>query len=277
MSLHKLGLLIGAFVVAAGAPAHAEPIWSFSTGADYTSGKYGETVDTNILIVPFAATYSAERWQFGVTVPYVQLDGSGNVIPGTGAGNGDVLNTASAGMLTTPGLLGSNPFAPPAPTPSRIQEQGLGDVTLSLAATPYLASSGARLTLSTDLRTPTGDAKRSLGAGQAVGAFTIGYAQPFGGRFDVYGSVGYQRAFKSNADSLTATFGAETQATNRVLLGASAAWAQASVDGRPNQTELSVYSGVDFNDHVRVAAYVLGGLTKSSPDIGAGLRLVLKP
>ncbi|HVY86050.1 MAG TPA: hypothetical protein VG943_13015 [Caulobacterales bacterium] len=277
-------LMLAAALAAFAAPAHAEG-WSFSTGADYTSGDYGEAVDTNIWIVPFTAGYSTDRWRIGVTVPYVRLEGSGNIIPGTGAGTTGASSGANAstplglggsgGLLNT-GLFGSSaPSASPPPTPVRIAEEGLGDVTLSLGVTPYVGDAGDRFTLGLDLRTPTGDEDRSLGAGQSIGALSAEYAHPLGDRAAIYAALGYQRAFDTEDESTTATIGAESYLSDRFLLGASASWAEASLDNQPNETEATLYASFAATDHVRLVGYALAGLSDTAPNSGAGFRIVL--
>jgi hypothetical protein len=279
-------LLLGIGLAAAtAAPARADD-WSFSTGADYTSGEYGEDQDTTILIVPFTAAYGSDRWRASVTVPYVSLEGSGNIIPGTGAGAGSGGGGATGGgpLGSGGGLLGlfpgadpASPPPPPPPTPVTIEEQGLGDTTVSLSVTPFISDGGARFTLGADARLPTGDEERSLGAGETVGSVAAAYSQPLGERAAIYGAVGYQRAFESEADSFLANIGAESFVSEHVLLGASVDWAEASVDGRPNASQASLYTGIRANDHVRFVAYASAGLSDTSPDTGAGVRLVFRP
>ncbi len=265
------GLMLTAAFTVTAAPAQADDGWSFSTGADYTTGTYGEGVTTNILIVPFNATYSTDRWRVGVTVPYVRVDGSGNIIPGTGVGPASGLSA-----LAPSGLLGSTPLAPPL-TPMHVEEEGLGDITLSAGVTPYIAADGARLALGLDVRTPTGDETKSLGAGQTIAAFSAGYSHPIGERSAIYGAVGYQRAFDSGADSVTATIGAEGYVSEHWMLGASAQYAEANVDHQANQSQVSLYAGVDVNPHFRLVGYALAGLTDTAPDSGGGVRLVFHP
>lgn len=54
--------------------------WEFATGADYTSGSYGNAVDTEILYVPFTVRTRGEHLRLEPTVPYLQLDGPSDVV-----------------------------------------------------------------------------------------------------------------------------------------------------------------------------------------------------
>ncbi|HWA00064.1 MAG TPA: hypothetical protein VG841_07085 [Caulobacterales bacterium] len=285
MRFHLLMLSVALAAIAA--PARAADGWSFSTGADYTTGDYGEDQDTDIFIVPFTVTYWSPHWRFGVTAPYVRLEGSGNIIPGTGAGagsgasgGGGPLGLGGSGGLLNSGLFGSSapsasPPPPPPPTPARIEEDGLGDVTLSLAAIPYIGGGGDSFTLGLDVRTPTGDETRSLGAGQTIAAMSAEYAFPLGSRAAMYGLVGYQRALDTEDDAMTAGAGVEGFVAERLLLGLSATWAEASLPDQANQTQATLYAGFNATDHVRLVGYALAGLSDSAPDSGGGVRIVL--
>ncbi|MES1202013.1 MAG: hypothetical protein ABUS57_11265 [Pseudomonadota bacterium] len=283
MSRFLKSLLVGAAMAAASAPAQAEG-WSFSTGADYTSGDYGEGQDTNIWIVPFGARFDGERWSLGITVPYVRLEGTGNIVAGAGAGGGSAgatggggpLGVGGSGGLLNTGLFGSSTPAttPPSP-PTRIEAEGLGDITLSLGVTPYIGDAGDRFSIGLDVRAPTGDETKALGVGQTVGAISAEYAHPLWARAAIYGAVGYQRAFDTDADSITASVGAESYVSERMLLGVSASWAEARLDNQANQSQAELYAGFNANDHVRLVGYALAGLTDTSPDAGAGFRIVL--
>ena len=265
------GLMLTAAFTITAAPARADDGWSFSTGADYTTGSYGEDVTTNILIVPFNATYNTDRWRVGITVPYVRVDGSGNIIPGTGVGP-----TSGLSALAPSGLLGSTPLAPPL-TPTHVEESGLGDITLSAGVTPYIGSDGARFALGLDVRTPTGDESKSLGAGQTIAALSAGYSHPIGERSAIYGAIGYQRAFDSGDGSVTATLGAEGYVSEHWMIGANAQYAEAAVDHQANQSQVSLYAGVDVSPHMRLVGYALAGLSDTAPDSGGGLRVVFHP
>ena len=59
--------------------------FSFSTAADFTSGRYGGTTSTDIWYVPFTARYDKNRASFRITIPYLNMTGPSNVLgPGIG-------------------------------------------------------------------------------------------------------------------------------------------------------------------------------------------------
>ncbi len=51
--------------------SHAEGVLSFTSGADYSSGKYGQSETTNITYIPFMAKYETDDTTIKLTVPLV--------------------------------------------------------------------------------------------------------------------------------------------------------------------------------------------------------------
>lgn len=257
---------------AAAAPAAADEAgWSFSAGVDYTNGDYGSGQDTSIAIAPFSAVYGNDRWRAGLTVTYLAVEGAPGVVPGaTGAiGSGGPLSS-----VTDP-LFGGDVAQDPVLAPE-IEEQGLGDTTLEVAFTPYVGESGTRVSLSGAARLPTGDEERSLGAGETVLSAGAGVAQPLGEGVALYGAVGYTHATESNDGGAFAGAGMEGRVADGVLLGAAAEWSEARVAGAPERTQATLYASFALTHDVRLAAYVLGGLSDSAPDAGGGIRLTLR-
>lgn len=251
-----LGLCLAAL---AAAPASAEQ-WSFATGVDYSNGDYGEAEDTTIVSAPLSATVQGDRWSVSVSAPYISIEGPGGIAPG-GAGLGGMLNRA----------LGGADGAATGP----VEEQGWGDVTLGAALTPLVTDGGTSLTLSTRARLPTGDEERSLGVGETVGSFAGIVRQNFDNGVSLYGGVGYEYAFESEADGVFAAAGGETRIADRVLVGARVDWGEATSDLRRDAMEASLYAAFDAGDHVRILAYGGGGLSDTSPETTAGIGLVI--
>lgn len=299
MKLNRVARLMAGACLGAAAmagSAHAGE-WAFATGLNYTSGDYNETQDTTVYAVPFTAGYSTERWSFSASVPYISLEGSGNIIPGAFSGFGPGSGGIGAGGSTGGGgvsvgggggisigggilnpILAPPPPPPPGPPPApvTIEEEGFGDLTLSASFTPFVSESGGQFSIGADVRLPTGDETRSLGAGETIAAISASYALPIGDQSAIYGAVGYQHAFDSEIGGAAVGFGAETEFTS-FLLGASVDWSDASIDGVPSQSKATVYAGFDVTEQVRIALYALTGLTETSPNFGAGINLIWRP
>jgi outer membrane putative beta-barrel porin/alpha-amylase len=280
MTRARSALIVVACFCTAAADAD-EARWSFSTGADYTNGDYGETQDTTIVIVPFAVAYKTDWWSARLTVPYVTIDGPGTIVPGStdgaSGGSGGLLG-AVGGLLDD--LLGGGAAAGPAaapPTPTTIHESGLGDITFALGVVPWSSDDGTKLTLTGRVRAPTSDADRFLGIDDTALAISTTLSHSFSGQAAIYGSIGYEHAFESQANALFAQVGAESYVIPRVLLGGSVDWAQASSELRRDSTQAGVYVGYDATSEWRLLVYGSAGLTDTSPDIGAGMRVVFTP
>lgn len=288
----RLGqLLLGASIIAClTTPAHAQQ-WSFSTGLDYTSGDYGEAIDTTIYQIPLTATYRGNSWAFSATVPFVNLEGSGNIIPGGvgGAGGGvsGVGGGATGGLSVGGvdlglglGLPGPSPApAPPGPppTPVVVDEQGVGDVSLSFAWAPWRSGDGGGLSIGLGARLPTGDEEKSLGAGETIGSASLNYALPVSSTFSLYAGAGYAHAFDSDQGGAFAGVGAQAEVSSHVSLGAGVDWGEATTDGFEDSTLATVFADFTMTERTSLTAYVSAGLTDTSPETGAGLRLIFRP
>jgi len=243
--------------------------WVFATGVDYTNGDYGEAQDTTIVTAPLIASYLGDRWSVTLTVPIVSVEGPGTVVPGSvGGGSG-------GGFLG--GLLGGADAASPVSPMGGVDETGLGDVSLAVSATPVVTEGGTQMSVTGRVRAPTADESRSLGTGEAAASLAGGLRQPIGDRAAVFGSVGYEHAFDSGAGGVFAGVGAESYVASRVLLGATVDFAEANSELHRDSTQASGYIGFDATANTRILAYGSAGLTETSPDIGAGLRLVFTP
>jgi hypothetical protein len=265
----RAALFLSLCAAAFAAPAAAqESNWSFSTGADYTNGDYGSGQDTEIFIVPFTAAYGQDRWRASVTVPYVSIEGAAGVVPGSTGATGGPLSPITNPLLGTGGDAGSSIVTP------GVDEEGLGDVTLELAVTPFISEGGARVSFAGAARLPTGDEARSLGAGETVLSVSAGVAQPIGERAAIYGALGYAASTESGEDSIFFGAGVEGRVSDTVLIGLSADWSQARVADAPERSQATLYSGFDLSQNLRLAAYVSAGLTDAAPDVGGGLRFV---
>jgi hypothetical protein len=285
-----IALIAASLCVVASARAD-EGRWSFSSGAEYTSGDYGEAQDTTIIIAPFTFGYKTDRWGARITVPWVSIEGPGTIVPGSsgsaagGAGGLSGLLGATTDLVggLLDGLLGGDgpPGGADAPAPSAIptnvNEDGLGDITVAVSGVPFRTDAGTRLTLGARVRIPTADADRSLGIDDTALAVSSTLAHSFGGDAAIYGSIGLEHAFESDANAFFAQVGAETYIVPRLLLGASADWAQANAELRRDSTQATAYAGYDATSEIRFLLYGTAGLTETSPDFGAGLRLIYTP
>ncbi|MDH4235356.1 MAG: hypothetical protein OEV15_09530, partial [Gallionella sp.] len=156
-------LVLATAITAASAWA-GDDKFSLSTGFDYSSGDYGTATTTEILTIPASGEYETGPWLFKVTVPYVQISGTGAVVPGFGhiKAGGAVKDTRS----------------------------GLGD---TVAAASYNIYSGGASRSGVDLtgKVKLNTADTGLGSGQNDYAAQADAYQSFN-KFTAIGSLGYK-------------------------------------------------------------------------------------
>lgn len=133
------GLLAGAALGATPLASAGDGVFSVSIGFDYSSGKYGDVQSTEMLYVPVIGKYRSGPWLFKLTVPYLQIDGPGNVLPDIGV-------IAGGGV-------------------ARTRESGLGDVVAAATFDVY-EKSGTLIGLTGKVKFGTADESKGLGTGE---------------------------------------------------------------------------------------------------------------
>lgn len=89
MHKRKLSSLITGIILSGSIPiaSAAEGTFSAGTGFDFSTGNYGTSTTTDILSIPVFGKYETGPWAFKLTVPYVEISGPGNMVPGVGRVN----------------------------------------------------------------------------------------------------------------------------------------------------------------------------------------------
>ena len=250
-----LAVLTAGVASLAGQPASAG--FSVLTGADYSSGHYGDTEATRILYMPVTARYEADNYVLRLTIPYVRIDapGDGNIIA---IGPDGVPIRSGAG--------------------TREINSGLGDVVASAGFTVFKsAPTGTVLDLAGKVKFGTADADQGLGTGETdysvqldgyrkFGQFTllatIGYrvyGDPPGSDFDnvAFGALG--AVYKYSPDTSAGVIG---DLRDNIVLNSDP------------QYELTAFITRKVGARTKLQGYLLTGFSRSSPDWGAGLMLI---
>lgn len=245
----KTGLLAALCLLPA-LPCLAENSLTFSTGIDYSSGKYGATEKTDTLYIPFGAKYETADWTFRTTIPYVEINGPA-AVSGTGAD------------LVTLNI----------PHGSRKKVSGLGDIVLSaswsaLQQGPWLVELGTKVKLSTS------DASKGLSTGK----------NDFSVQSEVYrmidshtlfGTLGYKKMGDPDGidlkDPLYASLGWSFRASPASSLGLSYDFRQKIQDGGSPVRELSAFLTHKLDPHWKLQGYLVSGYSNASPDLGGGI------
>lgn len=223
-----------------------------SAGATYLSGKYGQARSTSIIYAPATAAARGTNWRVEATVPYLRVRGPGAV---AGSGGTPVVVGSGSSAVTT--------------------RSGLGDV--ALGASYMLPASGSLPLLEVAGRVKLPTAKDSLGTGKTDTSVQLNAYQVVSSNVTLLGSVGYQWLGKSATyplkSGLTGMLGADVKTSPDVDVGVSASYSAKVIAGQSDQVTLTPYMAWRANRNWGVTAYALAGLTRSSPDYGAGFQL----
>lgn len=228
---------------------------SLTTGVDYSIGDYGASGDTKILVVPISLRVKRGNIRLGATLPYLRIDGPGNIV---GSGNG-----------------GPIVIDPKDPAP-RVVRKGLGDVSLSASySIPDQLLHGFEVDIGGRVKLPTSSAKKRLGTGKADLAVTLDVARPIG-NFAPFVSVGYR--MPGNVEGIELRNSAITSVGATVTAGSTtfiASYDYSAAASEFAKDSHSLFGGlnVPVNNRFSFTGYGAAGLNNGAPDFGGGLLL----
>ena len=274
MKFSNLASVLAAVVSAMGwaTAANAETTLRLSTGVDYSSGKYGGTQKTDVIVAPFSAKVSHRAWSVRATLPVISIKGPSSFVVIEDAGG------STSG--STPGGSGSSGEVTAGLSTARKTTTGLADLSLSGSYTfDDLIGAGSYLELGGRVRLPTGDEAKGLSLGVTDYGTTaeLGVAQKRSGAYVLAG-----RRFNNDAKGLDRVDGWQTEvggwvrASEATVVGGSVDWRESSVRGGKDVSEASAYVSYKLTDAVRVGATASAGLTDGAADYGVGLNLSWK-
>jgi hypothetical protein len=255
------------------APASAQTV-QVGVGAEYSTGSYGGTGDTEIYEVPVTFRVRNGDWSFRLRVPFASVMGPGGVVPGGPDDNG---GDRSGDDNSGPGNNNDDdPLDPIDPTLGEVvggvDSQGLADISLSatwshdLTDSDYLDLTG-RVTL------PTGDEDKDLGTGETDFTFLAEVGHDFDGA-GVYVFGGYKfRGGATRKDGAQFGAGGYFRPATGVIAGLDAGWSESSINGLDQSADLTAYTSFAMSKDLRLSVYALTGLTDNAPDFGGGLTL----
>lgn len=264
-------------------PANAGEL-SLSTGVDFSSGDYGDTRDTDILFVPVSARYRTGDVSFQLVIPYISVDGPGDVVPGDG---GPILTDNCARIqFTRPQLFERFCSAEEAPIDDNTSSSasGLGDIVLGASYTLPAAMTGDfGITFEGRVKLPTADKDDALGTGETDGSVAIDAAW-YGAAITPFARLGYRFLGDPTFTDELADFTVDLQngftgsAGFSVPIGRQSVtfaydYLEASVASVEDIHELSASLYTPLGDALALTAYGVAGLTDSSPDFALGLSL----
>jgi hypothetical protein len=238
--------LLLALAVALPAVAADERENRLSVGIDRTTGDYGQARDTTITYVPVTYRIGGQPWLFGVTVPWIKVQGPANVTRETGAIGG------SGGTRTA---------------------SGIGDVVASATRSLLVTAGGAALDVTGKVKFGTASRSKGLGTGKHDAHFQL---DAYGGEGELtpFATAGYKMLGDPPGIDLRNVYFLNAGATRRLDGERSAGlmWhgQQRTTAGGDPQSELTLFYTRRFGVGWRAQFYGLLGLADGSPDYGGG-------
>jgi hypothetical protein len=222
----------------------------FSAGMEVTRGDYGQPGDTTIIYVPLSYQMTSGPWQFGLTVPWISVDGPGNVVRDLGSFGG-------AGASRS--------------------ESGLGDIIASATRSLATTAGGTAFDLTGKLKLGTASRSDGLGTGEEDLHFQLDVYRRVG-EFTPFATLGYKILGDPPGVDLRDVFYLELGATRRIDERRSAGlmWhgQEKTTSAGDPQSELTAYYIVRLDMQWKAQFYGLLGLADGSPDFGAGTFLI---
>ncbi|WP_454830083.1 hypothetical protein [Pseudoxanthomonas wuyuanensis] len=261
----RLTTMIGALTIA-GAACAADGATSSGVGVDYSSGKYGGDITTEILSVPISVRTVHGNWSFRASLPWIRVSGDPDVLPTLGTV--DNLNPLGRGRS---GIIGAPSEEEQAASGTA---SGMGDLTLGMAYS--VPTSGALgLDLGVNAKIATADEDKGLGTGANDYGASIDLYRDFDGTL-LFGGIGHMwlgtSEFIDVGNINTGNVGI-SQRIGRVRAGTMYQHRSATVSSLEPRRELIGFLNLPSARNGRWQLYISRGLSDSSPDWGAGVAI----
>lgn len=271
--MNSISRVIAATLAAAVTHAQAAQL-QVSTGAEFSSGNYGEAVTTQALIVPFSIKLQTGPLSLRVSVPYVSLQGPADITPvidDSGGGRSSNSGSGSSGSDDDEDEDDSINL------PDR-EIRGLGDASASatwsftdIASTPLYVDVAARV------RLPTGSRAKGLGNGTTdfTAQTEIGWDGTRGGIFISGGRRMLEsRPGVARVDGWQASAGYWRNIGKRSVFGMQGNWRKSSIAGLPDLKSLDAYLTRGLSTGWKLEASGSAGFSDSNPDYVFGLSFI---
>jgi outer membrane putative beta-barrel porin/alpha-amylase len=249
-------IIFTTFLVLARTTAIAEEAKiSFSTGYNFSSGKYGQSEATEITYIPFVGKYEYGRWLAKLTIPWVKVEGSSGV-------------TSDESKIIIKENINKH-----------TRESGIGDVISSLSYTAYWSPEHQLvIDLLAKVKWATGSTSKGLSSGENDYSIAIDTYKTFSNT-TLFSTLGYKFIGDpggSNYDLNNVWFGTlgaaykfdEKNSAGLFLDLREAAW-----EYNTNLREYTAYYSHKFNQKYKLQTYLSAGDTTSSVDYAAGMML----
>ncbi len=267
---------MAAACIGAGAGSAGAAQLQLATGAEYSSGKYGETIATEALVLPFSVRLRLGALSLRASVPYVTVRGPAAIAPvldDSGGGSGSNSGSGSGGD-TSDDEVDSDAD----PDSANRDVQGLGDASVSATWTfSDIADTPLYLDLSARVRLPVGSEARGLGIGATdfVAQSEIGWDGRRGGVF-VSGGRRFleSRPGSTRVDGWQASAGYWRNIGQKSRFGMQGNWRRGSTLGSADPKSVEAYLTRRLTTGWRLEVSGSAGLSDASPDYTVGLGFI---
>jgi len=239
-------------------PAMAEGTFRVGLGAQYTSGEYGGDEDIDQLYIPLLLGYDTQRLGVRLTIPYLRVGAPAQA---------SVISRDGSRIVVEPGA------------GARDTDSGLGDVGASLTLYDVYAAPtrGLFVDLTGRVKLGTADEAKGLGTGETDYALEFSAYKRLGRALGV-ATLGYELNGDPPGldlqDVWYGSLGGSVPWTERTRAGVFLDFSQSLLPGRDEPLELSFHLRRELDSKRRLSAFILTGLSDSSPDWGTGLAFI---
>ena len=243
--------------------AAADGAVSASLGAEYSTGDYGTSSKTAFWFFPTTLKHETDVNMISLTVPYVSVEGQGDVVvtAGGGMGMGGGARTISRSSTRT----------------STRTDSGFGDVVLT-GSHAIVNTVSARIDLTGKIKFGTADEKDNLGTGENDYAVQLDLENHLNSN-SIFGSAGYKILGDPPGTDFRNVFYGSIGFSHRLDAVRTAGLAydaqQSALSGASGQSELTLFLSNKLDKKTKLTGYVLKGLADGSPDWGLGITLKL--
>ena len=229
---------------------------TMSTGLDYSSGKYGGKLSTDILVGLTDITLTAGNFQFSAGLPYLNISGPAYVV--VGAGGVPVIINPARGSDTT-------------------VRDGWGDLNISATYSVQPEDLyGFEADLTGGAKIATADASKGLSSGESDFGFSVDVLRQID-NWTPFVTFGYRvpgspRAYTLNS-SPSFSVGTSVQFDEKLLAIVSYDFDGTISKSLADSQQLFGSLSWVFNDSLTLTAYAELGMSSGAPSQGTGLLL----
>ncbi len=229
--------------------------FSFISGVDYSTGKYGQSESTKIKYIPFITKYNQDNWQLKLTIPWIEIEGPG------GATGGDSRIIIEDNIN------------------KHQRESGLGDIVAGFTYTT-IDSEKYKFILDLGGKVKFGTASKQKGLGTGENDYSLqADAYKTLDKLTLLTTVGYR--FIGNPGNTEyslqnvwyGTLGVSYRFNRANSMGLLLDLREAAWEYNTNIREYTLYYSHRFDPTYSLQSYITTGDTKSSVDMSAGLML----